>query len=75
MSGSSQSGMAITSRTRPKPTTISFRISESSRAAIDNAQNPRSVPGILARPGDAGAEVFPFHSDYDHPALFWITNG
>ena len=45
-----------------------------SRAAVDDDLNPRKVPGILSRPGDSGAEVFPFHSDYDHPSIFWITN-
>lgn len=44
------------------------------RAGVDDALNPRKVPGILARAGESGAEVFPFHSDYDHPAIFWITN-
>jgi hypothetical protein len=48
------------------------------RAAVDNKQNPRKVPGILAAPDlDAvpALEKFPFKSDYDHPAVFWITNG
>jgi hypothetical protein len=45
-----------------------------SRAAVDDDLNPRKVPGILAKPGQSGAEVFPFHSDYDHPSIFWITN-
>ena len=50
------------------------------RAAVDNDQNPRKVPGILAAPdqlaaGDAGgAENTPFRSDYDHPTVFWIMN-
>ncbi len=45
------------------------------RAAVDNAQNPRQVPGILAAPDAPGAEIVPYHSDYDHPAVFWIMNG
>ncbi|MGA9720137.1 MAG: chitobiase/beta-hexosaminidase C-terminal domain-containing protein [Acidobacteriaceae bacterium] len=45
-----------------------------SRAAVDDDLNPRKVPGILSQPGNSGAEVFPFHSDYDHPSIFWITN-
>ncbi len=45
------------------------------RAGVDDALNPRKVPGILARAGDSGADVFPFHSDYDHPSIFWIPNG
>lgn len=44
------------------------------RAGVDDALNPRKVPGILARAGDSGADVFPFHSDYDHPTIFWIPN-
>lgn len=46
-----------------------------SRAAVDDDLNPRKVPGILAKSGESGADVFPFHSDYDHPSIFWITNG
>ena len=46
-----------------------------SRAAVDDALNPRKVPGILAKNGQSGADVFPFHSDYDHPTIFWLTNG
>ena len=45
------------------------------RAGVDNDQNKRKVPGILDRPGDVGAEVPPFHSDWDHPTVFWIMNG
>jgi len=45
------------------------------RAGVINAtQNPRFVPGILARdsaPGDS----FPFRSDWEQPTLFWIMNG
>jgi hypothetical protein len=47
------------------------------RAAVDNVQNLRKVPGILAAPDQfaSDAEVFPFKSDYDHPSVFWIMNG
>lgn len=48
------------------------------RAAVDNGQNPRKVPGILAAPypsSDQKQEDMPFHSDIDHPTVFWITNG
>jgi hypothetical protein len=45
------------------------------RAAVDDDLNPRKVPGILAKEGQSGADVFPFHSDYDHPSIFWLTNG
>lgn len=52
------------------------------RAAVDNVQNPRKVPGILAapypeysNPTNESQENVPFHSDIDHPAVFWITNG
>ncbi len=44
------------------------------RAAIYDDLNPRNIPGIFARPGDAGQEVFPYHSDWDHPSVFWIMN-
>ncbi len=51
------------------------------RAAIlDKVHNPRQVPGILA---DNQANIPPYHdmdympyrSDYNHPSIFWITNG
>ena len=51
------------------------------RAAIDNTQNPRKVPGILAdNTGVFGAEDdrtpgFPYRSDIEYPTVFWITNG
>jgi hypothetical protein len=49
------------------------------RAAVQNdTVNPRGVPGIL----DAKypewfkpQEAVPFHSDVDHPTVFWIMNG
>ena len=47
------------------------------RGAVDNIQNPRKVPGILAAPYPAfpqTQEDVPYHSDIDHPAIFWITN-
>jgi hypothetical protein len=60
------------------------------RAAVNNKQNTRKVPGILAAP-DYGcclpppnppntpipktSDVVPYHSDWDHPSLFWIMNG
>ena len=46
-----------------------------SRAAVNDALNPRKVPGILARAGNPAADAFPFYSDYDHPTIFWLTNG
>jgi hypothetical protein len=55
------------------------------RAAVINPQNPRQVPGILAAPyPDPVAhpppltppqEEVPYHTDIDHPTVFWITNG
>ncbi len=54
-------------------------------AAVYSDQNPRSTPGILTRPSrplpgpppqppDSEQEVVPFHSDFDHPSIFWIMN-
>lgn len=51
------------------------------RAAIqDKVHNPRQVPGILAdnSPRDPNLhdnDYMPFRSDYNHPTVFWITNG
>ncbi len=58
------------------------------RAAVVNAQNPRSVPGILADNtvgralvdgklmfNQPAVDAFPFVSDWNHPTVFWITNG
>ena len=56
------------------------------RAAVVNAQNPREVPGILAdntvgqNPvtkvfDQPAVDAFPFVSDWNHPTVFWITNG
>lgn len=44
------------------------------RAAIDNAQNPRKVPGILAGGSSMNSE-FPYNSDFAQPTVFWIMNG
>jgi hypothetical protein len=44
------------------------------RAAIDNVQNPRRVPGILS--GERGTTSdFPYNSDTSQPTVFWIMNG
>ncbi|MFN8603017.1 MAG: hypothetical protein U0842_21325 [Candidatus Binatia bacterium] len=51
------------------------------RAAVDNDNNPRRVPGILTAtaPADqksnAGFDNFPYYSDSNNPAVFWIMNG
>src|SRR5271166_2414148 len=50
------------------------------RAAInDTTHNPRQVPGILAdneaNAGPKNLDYMPFRSDYNHPTVFWITNG
>ncbi len=52
------------------------------RAAVVNPQNPRQVPGILAAPYPDPTlkpvipqEQVPYHTDIDHPTVFWITNG
>src|SRR5262249_27369188 len=49
------------------------------RAAVDNPQNPRKVPGILTSPKpyvnrEANQNVI-YNSDTDTPAVFWITKG
>jgi cell migration-inducing and hyaluronan-binding protein len=43
------------------------------RAAVDNIQNPRTVPGILA--ANQETRRFPFLTDSTYPSVFWITNG
>ena len=49
------------------------------RAAVNNVQNPRQVPGILTRSdinvGADGFDNFPYFTDANHPSAFWITNG
>ncbi len=45
------------------------------RAAINNDQNPRRVPGILAWGGVKTSANVPFNSDFANPAVFWIMNG
>lgn len=53
------------------------------RAAVDNIQNPRQVPGILAQRQvdgngkayiDTGGSLTRVQSDYAEPTVFWITN-
>ncbi|HKD85027.1 MAG TPA: hypothetical protein VKB58_09790 [Terriglobales bacterium] len=49
-------------------------------AIVDTVHNPRQVPGILAdnQPVDPSLhnmDYMPFRSDYNHPSVFWITNG
>lgn len=51
------------------------------RAAVQDGNNKRMVPGILAAPYPAwndpndSQEHVPFHTDIDHPTDFWIMNG
>jgi hypothetical protein len=53
------------------------------RAAINNAENPRQVPGILAdntdpadfAPPNVANPGMPYRSDNEYPTVFWITNG
>jgi Pentapeptide repeats (8 copies)/RTX calcium-binding nonapeptide repeat (4 copies)/G8 domain len=46
-----------------------------SRAAVDNTQNPRKVPGILAANANLNdGNLLTSYSDYVHPTVFWFTN-
>ena len=54
------------------------------RAAVNNPQNPRKIPGIFsAGPGFSNgapflpqnSDPFPFTTDIQHPTVFWISNG
>jgi cell migration-inducing and hyaluronan-binding protein len=55
------------------------------RAAVDNVQNHRNIPGILAdnqdpfgpdfQPPNVPNPGFPYRSDVEYPSVFWITNG
>ena len=44
------------------------------RAGVENTQNPRLAPGILANV-DIRNNVDPYNSDWQHPSIFWIMNG
>ena len=56
--------------------TLTANLGVFARAAVDNVQNPRKVPGILAAPNlhTTTGESVPYRSDYDHPSVFWIMN-
>jgi hypothetical protein len=51
------------------------------RAAVQKSDgtaqkdNPKKVPGILAAARIDDSDNVPFHTDVDHPTLFWIMNG
>jgi len=47
------------------------------RAAIQNDQNSRQVPGILADTSTDNLDTdhMPYRSDFNHPTVFWIMNG
>jgi hypothetical protein len=46
------------------------------RAAVENAQNPRRVPGILAANANLrDGNLLTSFSDYMQPTVFWLTNG
>ena len=44
------------------------------RAGVENSQNPRQVPGILAHPNLTDNRD-PYATDWQHPSVFWIMNG
>ena len=53
---------------------------EAQAAIQDATHNPRQVPGILAdnspsNPPARNGDYMPYRSDYNHPTIFWITNG
>lgn len=60
---------------------LSANLGVFARAAVHDGNNTRQVPGILAAPYPAwndkseSQEHVPFHSDIDHPTLFWMMNG
>ena len=45
------------------------------RGALINSQNPRQVPGILAEGTSDTSSTTPYFDDWEHPAVFWISNG
>ena len=47
------------------------------RAAIENTDNPRNIPGILASPPNPTSprHEVKYSTDQESPAVFWITNG
>lgn len=46
------------------------------RAAVNNGQNPRQIPGILSANQKAtNVAPIPYLSDSAFPTIFWITNG
>ena len=47
------------------------------RAAIQNPDNPRNVPGILAAPPNPAdpRHKTNYATDQESPTVFWITNG
>jgi len=46
------------------------------RAAVDNTQNPRKVPGILAANANLkNGNLLTSYSDYMQPTVFWLSNG
>ena len=79
-------GHGFISRTAPRSTTSSIPTSVSSRGRRSTmrripARFRASWPPTWAAKNDTGGainlprEAFPYRSDYDHPAVYWITNG
>ncbi|MEO7063185.1 MAG: G8 domain-containing protein, partial [Dokdonella sp.] len=56
--------------------TLTANLGVFARAAVDNDQNPRKVPGILAASNlfNQVNDDIPYTSDYDYPSVFWIMN-
>ena len=76
-SATSRSATVSTWKMLPRPITNSIPIfGIFARAAVDNDDNPRKVPGILASPDlIPGIPSVKYGSDKDMPSVFWITNG
>ena len=77
MSATSRSATASISRTATETDNKFYsNLGIFARAAVDNEENPRKVPGILASPDTtSGARSVKYGSDKDMPSVFWITNG
>jgi hypothetical protein len=45
------------------------------RASVQDADNPRNIPGLLDARNSENFLPLKYHSDAQYPTVFWITNG